>query len=197
MGSGGRRGPEKSRGRGWIMKKSGFVYAIEPVGLGVVKVGCTSNPSQRAESLAAFSPVKMVFRHLLDVGNWGRAKVWESEILAWSRGSISHGEWRSDLELIDQLFAFIAPAADVSDRHAIKRKPAGFRTPRTSDQRDFLLEVADFEDVFEGTTFEAAPVIGCHIHDVLQVAKSRRRREEVLVNVRDYLSKHRQDEEPP
>jgi hypothetical protein len=78
---------------------TGFVYALQPI--------------------AAYSPVPMVFRHLLEVESPWLAKIHEAHVLSWSISEGAFGEWRDDLALVDMLFEEICPAVDRSGDFAI------------------------------------------------------------------------------
>lgn len=75
---------------------TGFVYALRPVGMSVLKIGATTKPKQRARQLAAFSPCPLEFVRLIAVGGRRHALIWEQYAQARTMDEVSHGEWRFD-----------------------------------------------------------------------------------------------------
>lgn len=117
----------------------GFVYAVQPVGMSIVKIGSTNQPKARIEALASFSPVTVTFRHLLQVSCARVARIQEAALLGWTNSCAMHGEWRGDLELVDDCFACIAPAVDVAeDYQMITRRPKIHRVLSDSRIEDLL-----------------------------------------------------------
>jgi hypothetical protein len=123
--------------------KPGYVYAIQPVGLDLVKIGCTSDPASRAESIASFSPLPMTFRHLLRVSCFGAAKAYEAYVLGATHSVASHGEWRHSLEFVDDCFGCIAPAVDATADFSIKHRKGSKRNGMTLERADGLAAVAE------------------------------------------------------
>ena len=139
---------------------SGHVYAIQPVGMDVVKVGTTTDPVGRTAQLAAFSPVPLVFRHLLMVDTKRCGQTWEADILGWSAFSGGYGEWRSDLALIDELFACIAPAVCVKDQYEIKRSRARPGVRMSPDALQDQMDFVTYLDLYEGWDHDALRKVG-------------------------------------
>ncbi len=107
----------------------GFVYAIQPEGMDLVKIGHTSDPAGRAQVIASFSPVPMVFRHLLQVSSHDVSKVFEAMVLGLTQNVASHGEWRRDLDFVDDCFGCIAPAVDRLGDFQITKKLPRWKNP--------------------------------------------------------------------
>lgn len=141
-------------------KIGGFIYALQPVGMSVVKIGCTQDPIARAGQIASFSPSPMVFRHLLDVGGMNIARTFEQDILGWSCHSAGHAEWRSDLTLIDDLFAAVAPAVDVLDQFEIPVKKTNRGSRLHSDEMECRMILAAYYDRCPSGMSEARQAIG-------------------------------------
>lgn len=75
---------------------TGYVYAIQPEGMSLLKIGATTNPKQRATMLSAFTPMRLRFVRLIRVASKNHALIWEQQVLARTMKYASHGEWRFD-----------------------------------------------------------------------------------------------------
>lgn len=143
-------------------RDQGFVYAIQPIGMDCVKIGTTNNPTQRALSLAAYSPVPLVFRHLLQVETKRVGCVFEADILGWSMFATGWGEWRTDLDLVDDLFACVAPAVCVRDEYTIQRGKTKGGARLHPDETHGRADVAVYMDMARGNEWDARSAIGLH-----------------------------------
>ena len=81
-----------------------YVYAIQPIGMDIVKIGYTRNIDARTKQLASFSPVQMQMRHLRVFTSENEARATEKRILSTIVNCGGHGEWRNDLTAIDDVF---------------------------------------------------------------------------------------------
>lgn len=126
-------------------KKPGYVYAMQPEGMDIVKIGATISPESRLNQMRLYSPQPMVFRHLLRVRSSRHAHIHENQILAWSHPSSHHGEWRTDLDLIDSLFECVSPAADAKAEFEIKPHEPVRHGPRDLVVQSVLCQFADAE----------------------------------------------------
>ena len=138
----------------------GYVYAIQPVGMDVVKIGTTTTPKTRAWALSAYSPVPLVFRHLLQVETKRVGCVFEADLLGWSDASTGWGEWRNDLALIDDLFACIAPAVCVRDDFKIERGQIKSGSRLSPDDLYGRADVAAYRDLAPGHHWNIDAAIG-------------------------------------
>lgn len=125
---------------------SGYVYALRPVDIPLVKIGFTTNPDQRAQMLASFSPFPVEYTYLRDVGTKRRAIVWEHYVHALTAEFASHGEWRRDApEVYDVLSDVEGSDVDLGGTY---RQAPTTRKPICRDYVDFRLFTADIEDRF-------------------------------------------------
>lgn len=123
--------------------KPGFVYALQPQGLDLVKIGCTQDPRFRAETLASFSPMPMRFRCVLQVSCFQVAKIFEALLLNLTADVASHGEWRENLPFVDDCFGCIAPAVDVTESYEITLRRPSRRASMSFEKADDLVAVAE------------------------------------------------------
>lgn len=147
--------------------KPGYVYAMQPAGMSIVKIGSTNQPLVRIESLASFSPVPVRFRHLLQVSCARSARVFEAAALGWTNACAAHGEWRDDLALVDDAFGCIAPAVDVVDDFPMIQRHPRKRRVVSDDRLADLLAVVEalglLEDEMRGE-HGASATIRAHKH---------------------------------
>lgn len=123
--------------------KPGFVYALQPQGLDLVKIGCTHDPVGRAEQLGSFSPMPMAFRCVMQVSCFEAAQVFEGLILHLTSDVATHGEWRGNLPFVDDCMRCIAPAVDVTGDYGIVLRRPARRKAMTFDRADDLIAVAE------------------------------------------------------
>lgn len=110
---------------------TGYLYAVEALGLGLIKLGSTGHPSTRFPSLRNISPVELVIRRVLDCGSVALARLKERELLDMASGSQSHGEWFRAGAVLDDMLDAVAPAVDVtSDFIGLSRPTLGPRRNR-------------------------------------------------------------------
>lgn len=138
------------------MKPStGYLYVIQAEGLDIVKIGSTRDPVKRGDQIAASSPVKMTFRTLLDLGSVSRARIWEAHVLSWSYRAASHGEWRTDPALVDDLVSSISPAVDCLNDFSNPAQHVGAKRPISLEDVEVRIL---FAEVAKGERFNNSEI---------------------------------------
>lgn len=106
---------------------SSYIYVVEATGMGIGKVGSTNNPELRFRQIVCNSAVPVSIRRLLGMRDPITARAFERDVLSWSFASAAHGEWRTNLDLVDDLLDSVSPAVDVTSEFrlsgAVEAKP--------------------------------------------------------------------------
>lgn len=137
----------------------GFVYAMQPEGMNICKVGATTDPQQRAKSIVSHSPSPVRFRHLVRVKSKRHALLWERWVFG-QKLNRSHGEWVYVDDALDMAFEEIAPALCMTDAFDMPTVRARAPKPLSEEFMEFAQEYYDLLDAFDGYEFEANKAMG-------------------------------------